>query len=117
MMKKRFKLIAVLALLCGLASAGFAAWSYFHARTLEELWPGLQEKSVELEQQSDRVKGTPEESRLMSEAKNANRAASSTLASAKSNGQRAVIFGIGSMVLILVSIASMFAHVKSAQVD
>src|SRR5436309_15581103 len=104
-MKKRLKLIAIVSLLCGLAAAGFAAWSYFHARTQDELWPSLQEKSFALERQSDTVKGTPEESRLVNEAKESARAASQTLASAKSNSQRAVIFGIGGIVLILVSIA------------
>lgn len=113
-MRKRLKLVAILTLLCGLAAAAFAAWSYLHARDLEKEWPSLQEKSVELEQQSDRVKGTAEESRLMSAARDANRAASETLASAKNNGQRARIFGIGSLVLILISIACMFAYARNA---
>lgn len=116
-MKKRLKVIAVLTLLCGLASAGFAAWSYFHARTQEESWPSLQEKSVELERQADMVKGTTEEKRLMSQSSDANRAARETFTSAKSNSQRAVIFGIGSIVLILISIASMIAHVRNAEAD
>ena len=116
-MKKRLKVIAIATLLCGLAAAGFAAWSYFHARTQDELWPSLQEKSVKLERQADMVKGAPEENRLVNEAREAERAASQTLASAKSNSQRAVIFGIGSIVLILISIASMIAHVKNAETD
>jgi hypothetical protein len=116
-MKKRLRVIAIITLLCGLASAGFAAWSYFHARAQAELWPSLQEKSVELEQQADAVKGTPEENRLMNEARESERTASETLASAKSNSQRAVIFGIGAIVLILISIACMIAHVKSAETD
>jgi hypothetical protein len=116
-MRKRLKLIAIATLLCGLAAAGFAAWSYLRARTLEKDWPGLQEKSVELEQQSDRVKGTPAESRLMNEARDTNRAASETLQSAKSNSQRAVISGIGSLVLILISIACMFAYARNAGID
>src|SRR5947207_1953025 len=116
-MKKRLRLIAIVSLLCGLAVAGFAAWSYFHAHTLEKDWPDLQKKSFELERQSDSVKGTPEERRLVSEARDANRAASETLASAKSNSQRAVIFGIGGIVLILISIASMIAHIKSTETD
>ena len=116
-MKKRLRFIAIVSLLCGLAAAGFAAWSYFHARTQDELWPSLQEKSVKLERQADMVKGTPEENRLVNEAREAERAASQILASAKSNSQRAVIFGIGSIVLILISIASMIAHVKNAETD
>ena len=116
-MKKRLKVIAIATLFCGLAVAGFAAWSYFHAHTQDELWPSLQEKSVKLERQADMVKGTPEENRLVNEAREAERAASQTLASAKSYSQRAVIFGIGSIVLILISIASMIAHVKNAETD
>ena len=116
-MKKRLKVIAIATLLCGLAAAGFAAWSYFHAHTQDELWPSLQEKSVKLERQADMVKGTPEENRLVNEAREAERAASQILASAKSNSQRAVIFGIGSIVLILISIASMIAHVKNAETN
>jgi hypothetical protein len=116
-MKKRLRLIAIATLLCGLAVAGFAAGSYFHAHTLEKDWPDLQKKSFELERQSDKVKGTPEENRLMNEARASERAASETLASAKSNSQRAVIFGIGSILLILISIASMIAHVKSMEAD
>jgi hypothetical protein len=116
-MKQRLKVIAIATLLCGLAAAGFAAWSYFHARTQDELWPDSQKKSFELERQSDKVKGTPEENRLMNEAHASERAASETLASAKSNSQRAVIFGIGSILLILISIASMIAHIKSTEAD
>ena len=111
-MKKRLRVIAILSLLCGFAAAGFGAWSYFHARTQAELSKSLQEKSVELDNQSDFVKGTPEENRVVTEAQQYGRSASETLASAKSNSQRAVIFGIGSIVLILASIAAMMAHLK-----
>jgi flagellar basal body-associated protein FliL len=114
-MKKRLRIIAILSLLCGFAAAGFGAWSYFHARTQAELSKSLQEKSVELDNQSDFAKGTPEESRLVTEAQQYGRSSSETLASAKSNSQRAVIFGIGSIVLILISVATMMAHLKNKE--
>ena len=116
-MKKRLRLIAILSLLCGFAAAGFGAWSYFHARTQEELSKSLQEKSVELDNQSDFVKGTPEENDLVREAQQYGRSSSETLAFAKSNSQRAVIFGIGSIVLILASVATMMAHLKNKESD
>lgn len=111
-MKKRFRLIAILSLLCGFAAAGFGAWSYFHARTQAELSKSLQERSVELEDQSNTVKGTPEENRLVRESEEYRRAASESLASARSSSQRAIISGIGSMVLILISVATMIAQQK-----
>jgi hypothetical protein len=116
-MKKRLRLIAILSLLCGFAAAGFGAWSYFRARTQADLSKSLQEKSFELEDQSDTVKGTPEENRLVREAQQYDRSSSETLASAKGNSQRAVIFGIGSIVLILISVATMMAHLKSKERD
>jgi hypothetical protein len=116
-MKKRLRVIAILSLLCGFAAAGFGAWSYFHARTQADLSKSLQEKSVELDRQSDFIKGTPEENRLVREAEQYRRDESETLASAKSNSQRAVIFGIGSIVLILISVATMMAHLKSKESD
>jgi flagellar basal body-associated protein FliL len=116
-MKKRLRVIAILSLLCGFAAAGFGAWSYFHARTQAELSKNLQEKSVELDRQSDFVKGTPEENRLATEAQQYGRSASEMLASAKGNSQRAVIFGVGSIVLILASVATMMAHLKNKESD
>lgn len=116
-MKKGFRVIAVVSLLCGLASAAFGLWSYFHARSLATLSGTLQEESFELEEQSDAVKGTPEEGRLISEAQRLERNASDTLASAKSNSQRAVIFGVGSIILILASIATMLVHVRKKEIE
>ncbi|MDT5061873.1 MAG: hypothetical protein QOH63_2332 [Acidobacteriota bacterium] len=111
-MKKRLRAIAIVSLLCGLAAAGFGAWSYFHSRNQSELSRSLDSKSVELDYQSDAVKGTPEENRLVRESEEYRRAASESLASARSSSQRAIIFGIGSMVLILISVATMIAQQK-----
>lgn len=116
-MKKRLRVIAIISLLGGLAAAGFGAWSYFHSRTQSELSRSLQEKSFALEDQSDTVKGTPEENRLVTEAQKLASDASDTLRSAKSSSQRALIFGIGSIVLILTSVATMMAHLKMKEAD
>jgi hypothetical protein len=111
-MKKRLRAIAIVSLLCGLAAAGLGAWSYFHSRTQDESWRKLQEKYIELDDQSDIVKGTPEEERLVEESQKYKRDAADALASAKSSSQRAIVYGIGSMVLILISVAMMIAHQK-----
>ena len=116
-MKNRLKLIALVSLICGLAAAGFGAWSYFHSRAQSELSRSLQNKSYESEYQSDTVKGTPEENKLIDEARKYAREAGETLDSAKSSSQRAVIFGIGSIVLILISVATMMAHLKRKETD
>jgi hypothetical protein len=114
-MKKRLKLIAIILLLCGLASLGFAAWSYFHARTLADSWQGYQDRAFDLEMQSDQVKGTPEETRLMNEAHKAQQTAKETLDSAKSNSTHAVIFGISSIIFVLAGIAVIIVHIKNTQ--
>ena len=111
-MKSRLRAIAIVTLLAGLAAAGFAAWSYFHSRTQDELHKSLEKKSFELEDQSDTVRGTPEEERLVKEAQQYALDDSIALASAKSSSQRAIYFGIGSMVLILISVALIMAHQK-----
>jgi hypothetical protein len=116
-MKKKLRVIAILSLLCGFAAAGFGAWSYFHARTQEGLSRSLQERSVELDNQSDFVKGTPEEKSLVKESQEYGRSSTETLESAKGNSQRARIFGIGSIVLILISVATMMAHLKNKESD
>lgn len=116
-MKRRLKLLAIVSLLCGLAAAGFGAWSYFHSRTQADLSRSLDAKSMDLAIQSDTVKGTPQERRLLAEAEKYARDADDALTSAKSNSQRAVIFGIGSIVLILASVAMMMAHLKKKETD
>jgi hypothetical protein len=116
-MKRRLKVIAIISLFCGLAAAGFGAWSYYHARTQAELSRSLEQKSFEFEDQSDTVKGTPEEDRLVKESQKYEQAAGEALDSAKGSRQRAIISGIGSIVLILASIAAMMSHLRSREVD
>lgn len=116
-MKNRLSFIAIVALLCGLASAGFGVWSYYRSSTQATLSRSLEETSFDLETQSDAVKGTPEEIRLVSEARKYSLNAGETLASAKSNSQRAVILGIASIVLIVISIGTIVAHLKQRELD
>ena len=111
-MKNRLRAIAILTLLCGLAAAGFGAWSYFHSRAQDESWRKLQERYIELDDQADTVKGTPEEDRLLAESQKYEREAADALASAKSSSRRAIILGIASMVLILISVALMVVQQK-----
>jgi hypothetical protein len=111
-MKRRLGVVAIVSLLCGIASGGLAVWSYYRARAAADLFPGLQRKSLELEEQSDAVKGTPEEERLIEESRNYDQEAARALASIRSRRQWAMIFGIGSIVLIAISVATMMAHLK-----
>lgn len=116
-MKKRLKLIAIACLLCGLAAACFGAWSYYHSRTEAELSRSLEQKSFELEDQSDAVKGTPEEERLDKEDQKYRREAGEALASAKNSSRWALICGIGSIVLILTAVGAMMAHLRNKEID
>lgn len=116
-MKKRLGLIAILCLLCGFAAGGLGVWLYFHAQTALDLSRNLQRQSVELEDQSDAVKGTPEESRLMAESQKYDAGARDALDSAKRERKLAVASGIGSLALILLSVVMIILNVKSKEVD
>jgi hypothetical protein len=116
-MKRRLGVVAIISLLCGIASGGLAVWSYMEARSQAALFPSLQRKSLELEEQSDTVKGTPEEERLIEESRRYDESAAATLASVRSHRRWAMIFGIGSIVLILLSVVTMMAHLKRKEVD
>ncbi|HKC65429.1 MAG TPA: hypothetical protein VKB86_17440 [Pyrinomonadaceae bacterium] len=114
-MKKRLGLIAILCLLCGFAVGGLGVWLYFHAQTDLDLSRSLQRQSVELEDQSDSVKGTPEESRLMGESQKYNAEARDALDTAKRERKFAVASGIGSLVLILLSVVIIVLNIKSKE--
>ncbi|MDQ3817853.1 MAG: hypothetical protein M3362_09195 [Acidobacteriota bacterium] len=116
-MKRRFGLIAMLCLLCGFAAGGLGVWLYFHAQTQLDLSRGLQRQSVELEDQSDAVKGTPEESRLMAESQRYDAQARDALDSAKRERKFAVASGIGSVALILLSVVLILLNIRSKETD
>jgi hypothetical protein len=114
-MKKSLRIIAVILLLAGIASAGLAVWSYYRAREQYVTFRELQRKAVELEDRSDAVKGTPEEERLLNESQKYNQPAVEALASVESSRLWARIFVGGSIVLILASIAAMVLHLTKKE--
>ena len=116
-MKKRLGLIAILCMLCGFAAGGLGVWLYFHAETQLDLSRSLQRQAVELEDQSDAVKGTPEEGRLMAESQRYDAQARDALDAAKRERRFAVASGIGSLILILLSVVLIILNIKSKEVD
>jgi hypothetical protein len=116
-MKKRLGLLAILCLLLGFAGSGFAVWLYYHAQTQSDLSRQLDRKSFELAEQSDTVKGTPEESRLMNESQKYYQDAAQLLAAANRSRKLAVISGIGSLLLIILSVVLIFLNVKRKEAE
>src|SRR5205085_7697723 len=111
-MKKRLGLIAILCLLCGFAVGGLGVWLYFHAQTDLDLSRSLQREAFELEDQSEAVKRTPEESRLLDEKEKYDASARDALDAAKRERKFAVASGIGSLVLILLSVVMIVLNIK-----
>jgi hypothetical protein len=111
-MKKRLREIAILSLLCGLAAGGLGGWMYTRARAQADAGMNLLKKSLALYDQSDTVKDTPEENRLIEEGQKYEQAGNETLLSARNRRLWAMISGIASIVLCLVSIATIIAHLK-----
>jgi len=116
-MKKRLREIAIVSLLLGLAAGGLAGWMYYRARTQADTGMNLLKKSLGLYDQSDTVKGTPEENRLIEEGQRYEQTGNETLAEARSNRQWALVSGIGSIVLFLISIATIITHLKRKETD
>ncbi|MBA2734081.1 MAG: hypothetical protein H0U54_14535 [Acidobacteria bacterium] len=115
-MKKRLREIAILSLLCGLAAGGVAVWMYYHARTQADLGMSILKKSLGLYDQSDAVKGAPEENRLIEEGQRHEQTGNEMLLSARSSQRWAMISGIGSIVLFIISIATIIAHLKRKEI-
>jgi hypothetical protein len=116
-MKKRLGLLAILCLLLGFAGGGFAAWLYFRAQTQFDLSHSFDRKSFELSEQSDAVKGTPEETRLVDESQKNYQEAARLLDSARSSRNFSIISGIGSLVLILLSAVLIFLNLRRKEAD
>ena len=116
-MKKRLGLLAILCLLLGFAAGGFAMWSYQNSQRMFGEIHDLQQKSVELEDQSDRVKGTPEESRLMAESRDYDMQAGTALSTAQLNRKLAIISGGGGLLLIILSVVLIFLNLKRKEAD
>lgn len=116
-MKKRLREIAIVSLLCGLAAGGFAGWMYYRARAQADEGMTLLKKSLSLYDQSDKVEGTPEENRLIEEGQRYEQSGNETLAAARSRRQWALVSGIGSLVLFLISISAIILHLKRKEID
>lgn len=116
-MKRNLRVLAIAALLCGLASTGFGLWTYYRARAQADAGMTLHQESLRLYDQSDTVKGTPEENKLIEEGRQLENSGNETLSYAKSNRLWAMTLSIGGMVLILASIAMMVAHVRAKAAD
>lgn len=116
-MNKRLGLLAVLCLLLGFAAGGFTVWLYIHAQTQLDQSRSLDRQSFELSEQSDTVKGTPEESRLMNESQKYYQEAARLLDGAKTNRRLSIFSGIGSLVLIILSVVLIFLNVKRREAD
>ncbi len=115
-MKKRLREIAIVSLLCGLVAGSVAVWMYYHARTQADLGMSILKKSLGLYDQSDAVKGTPEENRLIEEGQRYEQTGNEMLLLARSSQRWAMISGIGSIVLFLISIATIIAHLKRKEI-
>lgn len=116
-MKRNLRVLAIAALLCGLAATGFGLWMYYRARAQADTGMTFHQEALRLYDQSDTVKGTPEENRLIEEGRQLENSGNETLSSAKSNRLWAMISSISGMALILASIAMMIAHVRTKAAD
>lgn len=116
-MKKRFGLLAVISLLLGFAAGGSAVWLYSRAQTEFKTSHNLDVKSFELSEQSEAVRGTPAEGRLMDESQRYYQEAAQVLDSAKSRHRLALISGGGGLLLILLSVVLIFLNVKSKEAE
>jgi len=116
-MNKRLGLLAILCLLLGFAAGGVGVYLYYNSQSLFGTIHDLQQKSVELEDQSDRVKGTPEESRLMDESREYEMNANIVLSAARLRRKLAIASGIGSLLLIILSVVLIFLNVRKRETD
>jgi hypothetical protein len=116
-MKSPLKTVAIISLLLGLALGGFGVWMYYRALAQAEIGMSQQKRSLELYDQSDAVKGTPEENRLIEEGQRTEQSGDETLRSARSTRLWALVSGIISIISILISIASMMLHVKRKEAE
>ncbi|HUQ33013.1 MAG TPA: hypothetical protein VM095_12910 [Pyrinomonadaceae bacterium] len=116
-MKKGLRIPAIAALVVGLAAGGLGGWLYTRARAQADEGMSLQRKSLQLYDQSDAVKGTPEENKLIEEGQRIGQSGDATLASARSSRLWALVSGIASIILILTSVTAMAMHLKKKEAD
>jgi hypothetical protein len=111
-MKKGLRAVAIGALLCGLAAGVCGGLLYLRAREQADAGMSLRRQSLRLYDESDAVKGTPEEARLIEEGQRLEQSGDATLASAKASRLWALVSGVGSILLILASVATMASHLR-----
>jgi hypothetical protein len=116
-MKSGLKTLAIISLLCGLSLGGLGVWMYYRALAQAESGMSQQKRSLEFYDQSDTVKGTSEENRLIEEGQRYEQSGNETLRSARSSRLWALVSGIASIIFILTSIATMMLHVKRKEAD
>jgi hypothetical protein len=116
-MKSRLKALAIISLLLGLSLGGFGVWMYYRALAQADAGMSQHKRSLEFYDQSDKVKGTPEENRLIEEGQRYEQSGNETLRSARSSRLWALGSGIISIISILISIANMIMHVKRKEAD
>jgi hypothetical protein len=116
-MKRKLKALAIVCLLCGLLLGGIGVWMYYRALNQAEAGMSLQKRSLEFYDQSDTVKGTPEENRLIEAGQKFEQTGNETLQSARSSRLWALTSGIASIIFILTSIATMMLHLKTKEAD
>lgn len=116
-MKNRLRVLAVILFLCGLLAGGLALWMYTRARARADEGMALQKKALQLYDQSDAFKGTPEEDQLIAEAQRNEQIGDAVLASARSARFWAMTSGISSIVLVLASILLLLAHLRRIDAD
>jgi hypothetical protein len=116
-MRKRLRELAIVTLLGGLAAGGVAGWMYYRARAQADVGMNLLKRSLALYDQSDEVKGAPEENSLIEEGQRLEQSGNETLASARSLRRWALFSGIASLFLFLASIAAIILHLKRREID
>lgn len=116
-MKRKLRALAIVSLLGGLVAGGVGGWLYYRALAQAEAGMSLQKKALESYDQSDTFKGTPEEDKLTEQGQRYEQAGDATLATARSSRLWAMVSGIVSITLILISITAMMAHLKRKETD
>ena len=116
-MRKRLREIAIISLLCGLAAGVVAGWLYYRARARADEGMTLLKRSLALYDQSDTVKDTPEENRLIEEGQRLEQEGNATVSAARAERLWALASGIASLILFLISIATISLHLKRRDVE
>lgn len=111
-MKSSLRVVAVVSLLLALACGAYGVWSYYGARSLGDESIRLRNRAFGSYDRSDEVKGTPEEALLVDEGQRYEREADAALDAAKSRRRLALALGVGSLVLIILSLVLMAAHLR-----